>query len=116
MNKGERWSLIVFMSLLIIAAITAHVGAVTTIPTTGPVYTGTIPGKPIVTGTVIPTATTDEYNNWSWSKTGGFLLDIKNDLLPELFNGVVGFVPFLVIIIGFGIVVVLVEGWIRLMR
>lgn len=88
----------------------------TTIPTTGPVYTGTIPGKPIVTGTVIPTATTDEYNNWSWSKTGGFLLDIKNDLLPELFSGVVGFVPFLVIIIGFGIVVVLVEGWIRSMR
>jgi len=85
-------------------------------PTAGPVYTGTIPGKPIVTGTVIPTATTDEYNNWSWSKTGGFLLDIKNDLLPELFNGVIGFVPFLVIIIGFGIVVVLVEGWIRLMR
>ena len=106
MNKGERWSLIVFISLLIIAALTAHASA----------YTGTIPNKPIVTGTIVPTITQNEYDNLTWEETGNFLIDIKNSLIPVLFTNVADFVPYLIIIIGFGALVVLVEGWIRLMR
>ncbi len=69
-----------------------------------------------MTGTIVPTSTEGEYYNWSWVKTGNFLLDIKNTLLPAMFVALGGFIPFLIIIIAFGACVVFVEGWIRIMR
>ena len=84
-------------------------------PTLTPGYTGSIPNKPIITGTSTPTPT-ENISNWTWIKTGGLIGNIANELLPEFVSSFGSFIPFLVIIVAIGFLVMFVEGWIRMMR
>lgn len=93
-----------------------NVSSPTPTPTAGPIYTGTIPNKPIVTGTWT-TVPTESIYNWTWPQTGDLLKDIARDLLPEMGSSIGSFLVIAIIIIcAGGFLVIFVEGWIRIMR